>query len=140
MIKPVRQEDSMGCGIACTAFVTGKSYQETKNELFKNRKKASKRGYLCKEMVYALKKARLTYTYHYLKHQLKYQNSTIVFIKRSKRFPYGHYLVKTSKGWMDPWINLDTDKDVRNSRAGFRKRLPGKASYIILPVFGVKFS
>ncbi len=39
MIKPVRQEDSMGCGIACAAFVTGKSYQETKNELSKTGKR-----------------------------------------------------------------------------------------------------
>jgi len=96
MIKPIRQEDSMGCGVACVAFIVGKSYKTTKNNLLKNRQKALKQGYLCKELVEALKRAGLTYTYHYLKHTLKYKDSTIVFIKRSKRYPRGHYLVKTS--------------------------------------------
>lgn len=134
MEKGVRQEDSMGCGIACVAFTAGKSYKGVKANLIRNRRKALKQGYLCRELVEALKRAGLTYSYHYLKHITKYKDSTIVFIKRSKKYPCGHYLVKTGKGWMDPWINLCPDSDVKNSVAGFRNRLPGKVSYIITPI------
>ncbi len=134
MTKPIRQEDGMGCGVACVAFIVGQSYKKTKNDLIKNRQKALKQGYLCKELVDALKRVGLTYTYHYLKRPLKYRDSMIVFIKRSKRFPRGHYLVKTSMGWMDPWINLSPNADVKKSVAGFRNRLPGKVSYVLVPI------
>lgn len=32
---------------------------------------------------------------------------------------------------MDPWINFQKDKNVKNCEAGFRKRLPGKPIYAI---------
>lgn len=131
--KGVRQEDSMGCGVACVAFVLGKSYRGVKLNLIKNRQKALKQGYLCKELVDSLKRGGLTYAYRYLKHVSKYKDSTIVFIKRNRRFPRGHYVVKTERGWMDPWINMDLNIDVRRSIAGFRKRLPSKASYALVP-------
>ena len=139
MQKAVRQEDSMGCGVACVAFVLGKSYKSTKANLIKNRQKALKQGYLCKELVDALKRGGLMYTYSYLKHVPKYKNLTIAFIKRNRKFPKGHYLVKTNRGWMDPWINLDLSSDVRRSIAGFRKRLPGKASYALVPAWPLDY-
>ncbi|MEM0476561.1 MAG: hypothetical protein QW367_02905 [Candidatus Aenigmatarchaeota archaeon] len=72
--------------------------------------------------------------YKYLKPKWRrkiYQEGTIVFIKRNKKYPYGHYLVRYKNLWMDPWINLLKEKRMEKAKAGFRKRLPGKPIYAI---------
>ena len=56
------------------------------------------------------------------------RNGTIVFIERSKKYPAGHYLVKTEKGWMNSWINFP---NISPTKSGFQKVLPGKAQWII---------
>jgi len=60
----------------------------------------------------------------------KYLNKigSIVFIKRSKKWPSGHYLLKTSKGWMNSWINYPKTNP---TKSGFNKKLPGEAQWII---------
>jgi hypothetical protein len=76
------------------------------------------------------------YQYRYLKPRLRkiiYRDDVIVFIKRSKKYPFGHYLVRYQNLWMDPWINFPKEKDVKKAKAGFRKRLPGKAIYALFP-------
>lgn len=134
MNKAIAQEDTYGCGLACVAFITGNNYKETKNKNFKNKKTARTFGYLCKDLVQALVRAGRQYGYKYLKRNIGLSNNTIVFIKRSKRYPAGHYLVKTTKGWMDPWINFNVKKiDIRKAKAGFRAKLPGKPIYAIFP-------
>jgi len=72
--------------------------------------------------------------YKYIKGKIRkkiYQDNTIVFIKRSKKYPYGHYLSRYKSSWMDPWINSKNDRKIKKIKAGFRKRLPGKAIYAI---------
>ena len=134
MKKAISQEDSFGCGIACVAWITDESYKQAKKRYFKNSDSASTFGYLCKELVAALAKAKKQYGYRYVKRRLKFRNDSIVFIKRSKRYPAGHYLVRTNDGWMDPWINFNyRDADIRKVKAGFRKRLPGKPIYVVFP-------
>jgi len=32
---------------------------------------------------------------------------------------------------MDPWINFQKDKNLKNAKAGFRKKLPGR------PIYGI---
>lgn len=138
MQNPIAQRDSFGCGIACIAFITKTSYAKAKASYFKNKKSASTFGYLCKDLVSALSRAKKRYGYKYTKSRAKFRNNVIVFIKRSKRYPAGHYLVKTDKGWMDPWINFDANKNnVEKAYAGFRKRLPGKPIYIIFPIASI---
>jgi len=56
------------------------------------------------------------------------QNGAIVFVERSKKYPAGHYLIKTKKGWMNPWINFP---NISSAKSGFQKVLPGKAQWII---------
>ncbi len=134
-MKNITQKDGFGCGIACVASVFGLTYEKTKI-LFPNSKKAKDFGFLCKDIVDALKKKGLFYEYKYIKPKIKkriYKQGNIVFIARSKRFPGGHYLVRDSKkGWMDPWINFPSD--ISKGRSGFRNRLPGKPIYAILPL------
>lgn len=127
---PIAQKDSFGCGIACVAFVTGISYTNAKHKLF-DENKATTGGYSCRDMVRALKKFGKEYDYRYVKAG-HFGNNTIVFIKRSKRYPFGHYLCRVGKGWMGLWINFGTrDMDPDHAIAGFRKRLPGRPIYAI---------
>lgn len=130
-MKLVKQENPFGCGIACIAAVLNINYEKAL-KLFKNGKKRASEtpNFYCKEMVIVLKNSGLNYQYKYLKKRLRqklYQPNTIVFIKRSKKYPYGHYLIRVDHQWMDPWINLPN----KNIKAGFRKRLPGKPIYFI---------
>lgn len=132
MEKPVVQRHELGCGIASTAFVLGRSYKQAV-KLF-DIKKATNLGFYCKDLIKALKDSTFDYEYKYLKPKLRrkiYQKGTIVFIERSKSYPVGHYLARGDGSWMDSWINLKTDKDIKNAQAGFRKRLPGKPIYAL---------
>ncbi len=128
-MKAVVQEHPMGCGIACVACVSGVSY----SAVFKviKREYALARGYFCRELVQAL--SRLGFEYDYKKVNAKtrkYINKegTIVFIAPSKKYPRGHYLVRTRKGWMNPWINFPS---IVPAKADFTKKLPGKAQWVI---------
>lgn len=131
--KPIKQEDLMGCAVACVAFVMGKSYKETLR-FFRNgnkRVKASKDFY-CSELTSILNDQGFNYEYKYVKTHLErkiYKNLTIVFLKKSKKYSAGHYLCRWGTKWMDPWIN---HPDL-NIKTGFRSRLYEKPSYMIFP-------
>ncbi|KKR77526.1 MAG: hypothetical protein UU22_C0042G0005 [Parcubacteria group bacterium GW2011_GWA2_40_8] len=127
-MKLIKQENQMGCGIACAAVILNFSYKRT-FKLF-SLGKADFTGFTCKEIVDALKRGGLDYSYKYIKPRLKniiYKEDTIVFIQRSNKYKHGHYLVRGRNIWMDPWINFPN----ANRRSGFRKRLPGKSIYVI---------
>jgi hypothetical protein len=119
----------MGCGIACVACVADISY--TKAVKMVPSKHVSTKGCLCKDIVSALRKLGLEYDYKKVTSKTKKyleKGGTIVFIKRSIKYPRGHYLVKTNKGWMDPWINYPNITPVK---AGFNNKLPGKAQWVL---------
>lgn len=129
----ITQKDNLGCGVACTAFVLGKTYDEIKKHFTQSAK-----GYLCKEIVAVFKKYGIDYRFKYLTSKLKrkiYGDGTVVFIKRNKKYPFGHYLARSGNFWMDPWINFQNDKNINNARSGFRKRLPGNPIYGIFKIF-----
>lgn len=129
-MKPIKQEDRLGCAVACVSFRLNISY---KNSLFlfeHGKKKAKNIGFLCKEVVRALGKGELNYKYNYIKDKIRKkicQPGTIVFLRRSKKYPAGHYLCRVNNKWMDPWINFPDTK----IEAGFRKKLPEKPIYLI---------
>lgn len=132
-MKVVVQKDMFGCGVASVACLLSITYAEALS-LFENGKtKAISIGFLCKDIVGALKNKNINYQFKYIKPRFKnkiYKHGTIVFIKRSKRFPVGHYLCRKNNLWADSWINFPN----KNKRAGFRKRLPGKPIYLIYPL------
>jgi len=133
--KSVTQEDLLGCGIACVAFICNVSYRTAKKQYFRNLGDANKTGYLCKDLVKALSKADKQYSYKHLKKKIRFKTNTIVFLGRSKKYPVGHYLVRTNVGWMDPWIDFDVDEaDIKKANSGFRIRLPEKPIYVIFPL------
>lgn len=127
MLNPITQKDNLGCAVACTAFVLNRTYEETFKMFGKNTN-----GYLCKEIIAILKKYGENYYYRYLTPKLRrniYFAGTIVFIKRSKKYPSGHYLARANNCWMDSWVNFKNDKNINNAGSGFRKRLPEKPIY-----------
>jgi len=134
--KPVLQKHPFGCGVACVAFILGRNYSATL-KLFRDGKcKVKNRGFYCKEIVEVLNKKEAEFEYKYIKDGVRrkiYQDYSIVFVKRSKKYPVGHYLCRYKNIWIDPWINFQKNQNIKEAEAGSRKRLPGKAVYVILP-------
>jgi len=131
-MKPIAQEQSMGCAVACVASLLGLSYKGALN-LFVNKSYASTRGYYCKEISQALLKRGLNYGWKKVSLKTNYmlnRKGVIIFIARSKKYPAGHYLIRTQKGWMNPWINFP---QIAPAKAGFQKRLPGKPQWVMYP-------
>ncbi|MBS3093656.1 hypothetical protein J4456_03710 [Candidatus Pacearchaeota archaeon] len=127
-MKSVTQEDLMGCGIACAAVILNKSYDSTK-KLF-NKNHAISRGYYCGKIVKVLNRPKKEF-YKFAKvndrnKKFLQENGTIIFTKGNK-YPLGYYLIKTRRGWMNPWINFPK----LSAESGFQKKLPGKAAWII---------
>ena len=132
-MKLIAQEESMGCGIACVASIIGKSYKDTK-KFFDNPEFSASRGFYCRELIKVLNKRGLKYDFKKFKEDYKRKlkiNGSVVFIKRSKEYPSGHYLVKTKKGWMNPWINFP---NISPAKAGFQKKLVGQPQWIIFQI------
>jgi len=130
-MKAVVQKHSMSCGLACVASLSGVDYDNVLRVVKKEF--ASTRGYYCRELIDALKKLGLSYEYKKVTDRTKsllQKSGMIVFIARSKKYPAGHYLLHTTKGWMNPWINYP---EIAPTKAGFSKRLPGKAQWILIP-------
>ena len=132
-MKNITQKHGYGCGVACVATILGCAY-DTALGKFRNPGNARSKGYTCREIVAALSRGGRGYGYCYLKPAQKHRMKnigTIVYVAKSKRWPAGHYLVKTEKGWMNPWINFPL---IAPARSGFQSRLPGRAVYAIFPV------
>lgn len=132
-MKAIAQEHPMGCGLACVAFVIEQPYSSILK--LTNEYKASVKGYYCRELISFLKKFGLNYEHKkFTEKTKKYLNKegTIVFIKRSKKYPGGHYLVRSKNGWMNPWINYP---NINPAKAGIAKKLPGQVQWILFKTF-----
>ncbi len=56
---------------------------------------------------------------------------SIAFIRKSERYLYGHFLLKTENGFMDSWIN---HPKINPAKADFRKKLPGIPQWVIYEI------
>lgn len=131
MVEGIVQEDEMGCAIACVAFAINGSYKYAK-ELFTHPEYALKRGYYCRAITHVLGKQGLDYSFRKVTYQNKHLvgiEGAIVFIGKNEKYPNGHFLINTSEGWMDSWMNFPA----RPRDSGFRKVLPGNAEWVIYP-------
>ena len=130
-MKAVKQEDRLGCAVACAAFVLSIPYSESL-KLFKDgqRRVKEEANFYCHEIVKILKGKGLNYSWVKLNKEnaeVINQDFSIVFIKTSSKYPFGHFLVRYQDKWMDPWINLPDGK----INAGFRDKLPGDPTYAV---------
>ncbi|HUD07209.1 MAG TPA: hypothetical protein VMR34_04960 [Candidatus Saccharimonadales bacterium] len=136
MSRNVTQRHEMACGLACVAFVTGESYDDLA-EKETDRSRLINLGFLCPELVEILDEHGKEYGWKELSEadrNREFRGGDIVFVERSEKLPYGHFLVKAPEGWMDPWINLSQDADIRHAESGFRDSLPGTAEYLVYPL------
>lgn len=134
MRESVTQEFDFGCGIACFAFALNLTYKESVFLL--GPEQASSPKFYVKDLAKALNDAGLNYKSKHIKPHIRaqiYCEGTIVLIRRSKRYPVGHYLIRHGGYWMDPWINLVFNKNINQAKSGFRKRLPGTPMYALMP-------
>lgn len=134
MKKSITQEFDYGCGIACFAFATECTYRQAVKLL--GDKQAISTRFWVKDLAAALNRSGKRYTHKYVKPHLRnsiYKEGTIILIARSRHYPAGHYLIRHENHWMDPWINLPFDKDIKNAKSGYRKRLPGRPMYLLFP-------
>ena len=133
-MKPIKQEDHLGCAVACVAFVLNIKYSESLTLFIDGRQRVkTKANFYCPEIVKILNKAGYNYTWKKLSNKnqkLLLTNNSIVFIQKSDKYPYGHFLTNHDNKWMDPWINLPN----QNILAGFRNNLPGNPTYIIFKI------
>lgn len=131
-MKSTTQQGPSGCAPAYVAQILGISYRDAV-ALFKNGEiKEIYQGFYCREIVKALKKNGVNSEFKYInKQNVKriYKNKSIVYIKRSLKYPQGHFLCRFKGVWMDPWINMP---QINPAKSGFRRRLPGKPIYAIL--------
>ncbi len=131
-MKGVTQKHNFGCGAACVAFISNEPYTGVVAALGKE--KAETSGFFLVELSNYLSSLGLIYDHKYLNKKIKgsiYYDGVIVFIKRSKRYPDGHYLARKHGLWMDPWINFPSD--INQAESGFRNKLPGKPIYVLFP-------
>lgn len=136
MRESITQEFDYGCGIACFAFALDITYQQAVQQL--GEVQAGSTRFWIKDFTAALNNSDKHYIAKHIKPPMLrkiYTEGTIILIRRSKLYPTGHYLIRHNGHWMDPWINLPIDKDINNAKSGFRKRLPGKPMYALLPQF-----
>lgn len=129
-MKPITQEAPMGCAIACSASLAGLTYRQMRRYFDNGELKERTSGFFNKDIVSALDKAGIKAKGYSIKKwgNRKIGNGTIVFIKRSKKYPEGHFLLKTKTGWMNPWINYP---NINPAKAGFQKTLPKKIDWVI---------
>lgn len=133
MKKSITQEFDYGCGIACYAFALDLDCRQAVAKL--GAEQAISTRFYVKDLTLALNKGGASYISKHVKPRIGkriYEEGTIVLIRRSKNYPTGHYLIRHNGAWMDPWINLQQDKNILNATSGFRKRLPGAPMYAIL--------
>ena len=133
MKKSITQEMPYCCGIACFAFVCNTSYKQVADFLGLEQAKSDR--FLVKHVREELNRFGVRYISRHVKPDQAIEpiDGTIVLLRRSKRFPVGHYLAYYHGEWMDPYINLEDDYGFENPKSGFRKVLPGQAMYVLMP-------
>lgn len=125
--RVVSQRDSWGCGVACVASLLGLSYREARRRLIRRKGReinASPYGLPYKVIEYVLGRAGVTTIRK--RGQRTWQAGTIIFLskQRGRYRNAGHYLLKVPRGWMDPWINYQTEPPVGGIRAGLPRGAP----------------
>lgn len=132
IMKPIRQEDGLGCAVACVAFVLRIPYSKAL-DLFVDgeRRVKEEANFYCPEIVKILNKNELSYRWKKIQKEKDFKDYSIVFVERSSKLPYGHFLTKYNNKWMDPWINLPEIP----TKGGFREALPGTPTYLVFPLF-----
>jgi hypothetical protein len=134
MYELITQEESMGCGIACVASRIGEDYQSTR-KLFSDSERSLNEGYYCEDLIEALEKKGLKYGFKEIKEGdegIVNRTGTIVFAKRGDKYPEGHWLLKTEKGWMNSWFNWPSK--IKEAVSGYDSEFPGIPEWVVYEI------
>lgn len=134
MKQSVPQQHEMSCGLACISYITSIQYDKiAKGE---EHLRLTQRGYSCIALVRKLDMLGYKYSWRKCTNENVIANlstGSIVFVEPSEDLPYGHWLTLAQQGWMDPWINYASSRDISQAQSGFRESLPGRPSYLVIP-------
>lgn len=132
-MKLITQESPMGCAVAATASFLGLSYNSTLKFFDNGQVRHSVYGFFAYDIVKVLKKRNIIAKSYNIKNKgIKFKIGDIVFSRDELNDPFGHYLLMTPKGWMDSWRNFPS---INPAKAGYRKKLPGKALWVVRRVY-----
>jgi hypothetical protein len=127
----ISQLHPLGCAVACVAYRAGVSYEDA-SHFFLHQEYAWTRGYYSSEVVEALAVGGWQYAfseYESSVHSMKLsKEGTIVFVEPCTQYPAGHFFIRATSGWMNPWANFPLMDKVR---ADFQDQLPARVTYII---------
>ena len=127
---PVVQTEEWGCGVACVASFLGTSYNEARELLRKQKNgrtvNAKPKGLELHHIALALQDRGYRVVADW-KEPKKFVQGTIVCISGKKPYGEHHYMLKTRKGWMDPWHNMDS----KPRRADFREDFPEGTMFLV---------
>jgi hypothetical protein len=126
----VPQTEEWGCGVACVASFLGTSYLEAKDLLRKHKGgktvNASPKGLDLHNIALALQERGHRFVADWREPE-RFREGTIVCISGSKPYDGHHYMLKTRKGWMDPWYNIGE----KPRKAGFRDLYPEGTEFLV---------
>jgi len=126
----VVQSEEWGCGVACVASFLGVPYGEAR-DLLRTKKdgktvNAHPKGLDLHHIALALKERGYRVRADW-KEAGKYPQGTIVCISGKKPYDGDHYMLKTQKGWMDPWHNMGS----KPRKANFRHDYPEGTEFLV---------
>lgn len=125
MYELVEQQDDWGCGAACIASLLGIGYSEAKQLVEAVKGKAvgaPPRGLELWHIAIALRQRGVRVVADWDPPNIP--NGSIVCIWGQGRYKDCHYMLRTPKGWMDPWYNLRKQRQAR-----YRKDYPRGAAF-----------
>ena len=129
---PVTQLDEYGCGVACVAFLLDLPYRSALDLLGAERARTF--GFLCSELAGALGVHGRPYYARSVNLRLpRMPEGSIAFVPPSSVYPAGHYLARHAGRWADSWANFPVNRDIRAAVAGYRRSLPSRPSWGLLP-------
>jgi len=119
----VTQQDEWGCGVACVASRLGLSYVEARRRLV--HVKGIEIDGAPHGLRFAVVRAVLNEGKRPVMWSLRsevWPSGTVVFLSRQwgRYCDSGHYMLRVSAGWMDPWKNFPSS----SRRGGIRRHLP----------------
>ncbi len=127
----VAQEHPLGCAVACVASLCEISYSQAL-DLFEVAEFAWTRGFYCSEVIKALSKRNLIYSFEKSEFSVNLgrleKSGSMAFVAPNSKYPSGHFLLRVEEGWMNPWANFPQMIPVK---AAIEAALPGKHSYIL---------
>lgn len=139
MTQYTHQHDINGCGIACLANLLNKDYQTVKKD-FENKFYKIDRGIKVFDMANYLNDLGKNYKTKFFNTNKEFTQKdfnsfskiegSITLIRKSNKYPVGHYLLRVKEGWVDSWFNLPS---INNVYADVRKTLPEDPWYIVYP-------